>query len=158
MHILKTPLWAHNSVRGSFGHNLHDRWGGRFDPHESRMYAIHSTKVAFWICIKDLQAGIAPCASEVNPEATAICECISDPVGAEAILHDDNNVTAIVEIPHGNTAPFARPMADCFNDKRVSPGVRRPRDAGQKGEVSDLIRDTDDPLRKVHLTAPWTPN
>lgn len=110
------------------------------------MYAIHSTKVTFWICIEDLQAGIAPCASEVNPEATAICEGISDPMGAEAILNDDNNVTAIVEIPHRKTSPFARLKAYCFNDKRVCTSVRRPGDSSQKSEVSDLIRDTDQPL------------
>ena len=49
-------------------------------------------------------------------------------------------------------------MADCFNDKRISSGVRRPRDTDQKGGASDLIRDTDDPLRKAHLIAVWTPN
>lgn len=45
-------------------------------------------------------------------------------------------------------------MADCFNDKRVSSGVWRPRDTNQEGEVSDLIRDTNDPFRKAHLIAP----
>jgi hypothetical protein len=147
-------MGARFGARRSFRHNLHDRWGGRFDPYESRMYAIHSAEVAVWICVEDPQAGFVPCTSKVNPEASVVREGVSDPVSAEAILHNDDDVAAIVEIPHGDTAPFARPMADCFNDKRVSSRVWRPRDTNQKGEVSDLIRDTNDPFRKAHPIAP----
>jgi len=118
------------------------------------MYAIHSAQVAVWICVENPQAGFVPCTAKVNPQASVVREGVSDPVSAEAILRDDDNVAAIVEIPHGDTAPFARPMADCFNDKRVSSGIWRPRDTNQKGEVSDLIRDTNDPIRKAHLIAP----
>ena len=118
------------------------------------MYTIHSAQVAVWICVEDPQAGFVPCAAKVNPQASVVREGVSDPVSAEAILYDDDNVAAIVEIPHRDAAPFARSMADCFNDKRVSSGIWRPRDTNQKGEVSDLIRDTNDPIRKAHLIAP----
>jgi hypothetical protein len=118
------------------------------------MYTIHSAEVAVRICVEDTQAGFVPCTSKVNPQASVVREGVSDPVSVEPILHDDDNMAAIVEIPHGDTAPFARPMADCFNDKRISSGVRRPRDTNQKGEFSNLIRDTDDPFRKAHLIAP----
>jgi len=118
------------------------------------MYAIHSAKVAVWICVEDPQAGFVPCTAKVNPQASVVREGVSDPVSAEAILHNNDKVAAIVEIPHGETAPFARPMANCFNDKRVSSGIWRPRDTNQKGELSDLIRDTNDPFRKAHLIAP----
>jgi hypothetical protein len=118
------------------------------------MYAIHSAKVAVWICVEDPQAGFVPCTAKVNPQASVVREGVSDPVSAEAILHNNDKVAAIVEIPHGETAPFARPMANCFNDKRVSSGIWRPRDTNQKGELSDLIRDTNDPFRKAHLIVP----
>ncbi len=122
------------------------------------MYAIHSSKITFWICIENLQVSIVPYAAEVNPEAPAICEGISDPVCAKAILHDDDNVTTIVEIPYRNTSPFARLMANCLNDECVFPGVRGTRDASKKSKVSDLICDTDQPLRKAHLIASWALN
>lgn len=118
------------------------------------MYAVHSSKITFRIRIEDLQAGVAPCAAEVNPEAPFICEGISDPAGAPAVLHNDNNVTSIVEIPYRNTSPFTGLMADCLNDKRIFPGIRRTRDTNKNGKVSDLIRNTDQPFRKAHLTAP----
>ena len=118
------------------------------------MYAIHSAEVAVWICVEDPQVGFVPCTSKVNPEASVVSEGVSDPVSPEAILHDNDDVAAIVEIPHGDTSPFARPMADGFNDKRVSSCIWRPRDTSQQGEVCDLIRDTNDPFRKAHLIAP----
>ena len=118
------------------------------------MYTIHSAQVAVWICVEDPQAGFVPCTAKVNPQASVVREGVSDPVSAEAILYDDDNVAAIVEIPHRDAAPFARSMADCFNDKRVCSGIRRSRDTNQKSELSDLIRDTNDPFRKPHLIAP----
>jgi hypothetical protein len=108
------------------------------------VYAIHSAEVAVWIYVEDSQPSFVPCTSKVNPEATVVREGVSDPVSAEGILHDDDDVAAIVEIPHGNTAPFARPMADCFNDKRASSGVWRSRDTNQKASlvISFAIRMT----------------
>jgi hypothetical protein len=118
------------------------------------MDAIHSAEVSLRICVKDPQARFVPRASKVNPEATVVRKGVSDPVSAEAILHDDDDVAAVVQITYGKTAPFARLMADCFNDKRVCSGVWRPRDTNQKGESSDLIRDTNHPFRKAHLIIP----
>jgi hypothetical protein len=118
------------------------------------MYAIHSAEVAVWICVEDPQAGFVPCTSKVNPETSVVREGVSDPVSAEAILHDDDDVAAIVEIPHGDAAALTGATADGFDDERVFSGVWRPRDTNQKHEVSDLIRDTNDPFRKAHLIAP----
>src|ERR671923_986912 len=146
-------MGARFGARRSFRHNLHDRWGGRFDPHESRMYAIHSAEVAVWIGVEDPQAGLVPCTSKVNPEATVVHEGVSDPVSAEAILHDDDNVATIVEIAHGDAAVLTRATADGFDDERVFSGVWRPWDAYEKGELGDQVRDTHDLLRKSHLIA-----
>jgi len=117
------------------------------------MYAIHSAEVAVWICVEDPQAGFVPCTSKVNPEASVVREGVSDPVSAEAILHDDDNVAAIVEIPRGDAAALTGATADGFDDERVFSGVWRPWDAYEKGELGDRVRDTHDLLRKSHLIA-----
>jgi hypothetical protein len=115
------------------------------------MHSIHPAKVGLWIRIQDAQAGRPPCSPEVNPEATVVRKRIADPLGAGTILNDDDNSAAVVEIPHGDAASPTRPPADCFNDECVPSGVWRPRDAGENGEGSDRVRDTDEPLRKSHL-------
>jgi hypothetical protein len=69
----------------------------------------------------------------------------------EAMLHDDDDATAVVEISDRDAAPLTRSITDCFNDERISAGVRRPRDTREKGNVSDGVRDTNDLLRKSHL-------
>src|SRR5215470_20375896 len=97
-------MGARFGARRSFRHNLHDRWGGRFDPYESRMYAIHSAEIAVWICVEYLQAGRAPRSAQVNPETTVVRDRVADPVGAGAVLHDNDDARAVVEIPHGDTA------------------------------------------------------
>jgi hypothetical protein len=77
-------------------------------------------------------------------------------VGAEATLNDDDDSAAVVEIPHWDAAPLIRSTTDCLDDERASSGVRRPRDAREKGQVSDRVRETDDrfrKLRKSHLMA-----
>jgi hypothetical protein len=97
------------------------------------MHSIHPAKVGLWIGIEDPQPGRAPCPPEVNPEATVIRKRVADPVGAEAILNDDDDSAAIVEIPHWDAAPLTRSTTDCLDDERASSGVRRPRDASEKG-------------------------
>jgi hypothetical protein len=118
------------------------------------MYAIHSAEVAVWICIEDPQAGVAPCTSKVNPEASVVREGVSDPLSAETILHDDDNVAGIVDIPHGDATSLTGATADGFDDKSVFPGVWRPWDACDQGEIGDRVRDTYNLLRKSHLIAP----
>jgi hypothetical protein len=118
------------------------------------MYAIHSAEVAVWICVEDPQAGFVPCTSKVNPEARVVREGVSDPVSAEAILHDDDNVAAIVEITHGDATALTGATPDGFDDERVFSGVRRPWDAYEKGKLRDRVRDTHDLLRESHLIAP----
>ena len=138
----------------SFRHDLHDRWGGRFDPHENRMYAIHSAEVTVWICVEDPQAGRAPCSAQVNPEAIVVLERVADPVGTGTVLHDDDDAAAVVEIPHGDAAALTRSTAHRFDDERVFSGVWRPWDTYEKGELGDLVRETHDLLRNSHLIAP----
>jgi hypothetical protein len=146
-------MGARFGARRSFKHNLHDRWGGRLDPHESRMYTIHSLEVRLRISVEDPQAGFVPCTSKVNPEASVVREGVSDPVSAESILHADDNVAAIVEIPHGDSATLTGATVDGFDDERVFSGVWRPWDAYEKGELGDRVRDMHDLLRKSHLVA-----
>ena len=141
-------------ARRSFRHNLHDRWGGRFDPYESRMYAIHSTEVAVWICVEYPQAGRAPCSAQVNPEAIVVLERVADPLGAGTVLHDDDDAAAVIEISHGDTTALTRATADGFDDERVFSGVWRPWDAYEKGKFCNRVRDTHDLLRNSHLIAP----
>ena len=145
---------ARFGARRSFSYNLHDRWGCRFDPYESRMYAIHSAEVAVWICVEDPQAGQAPCSAQVNPEATVVLERVADPLGVGAVLHDDDDAPAVIEIPDGEATALTRATADGFDDERVFSRVWRPRDAYEKGKLGDRVRDTHDLLRKSHLIAP----
>src|SRR5215467_2143104 len=154
MRLTVALMGARFGARRSFRHNLHDRWGGRFDPHESRMYAIHSVEVVFWICVEDPQAGFVPCTSKVNPKVIVVREGVSDPVSAEAILDDDDNAPAIVEIAHGDTETLTRATADGFDDERVFSRVWRPWDAYNKGKPGDRVRNTHDVLRKSHLSPP----
>jgi len=147
-------MGARFGARRSFRHNLHYRWGGRFDPHENRMDAIHSAEVAVWICVEDPQAGQAPCSAQVNPEATVVLERVADPLGAGTVLHDDDDVAAVIEISHGDTTALTRATADGFDDERVFSRVWRPWDAYEKGKLGNRVRDTHDPLRKSHLIAP----
>jgi hypothetical protein len=140
-------------ARRSFTHNLHDRWSGRFDPHESRMYAIHSAEVAVWICVEDPHVGFVPCTSKMNPEASVVRESVSDPLSAKAIFHHDDNVAAIVEIADGDAAALTGATADGFDDERVFPRVWRPWDAYEKSKLGNRIRDTHDLLRNSHLIA-----
>jgi hypothetical protein len=45
-------MGARFGARRSFRHNLHDRWGGRFDAHASRMDAIHSLEVRLRVSVE----------------------------------------------------------------------------------------------------------
>jgi hypothetical protein len=54
-------------------------------------------------------------------------------VGVRAILNDNDDSAAVVEISHWDAASLTRSTTDCFDDQRVSPRVRRPRDASEKG-------------------------
>jgi hypothetical protein len=54
-------------------------------------------------------------------------------VGVRAILNDNDDSAAVVEISHRDAAPLTRSTTDGFDDQRVSPRVRRPRDASEKG-------------------------
>jgi hypothetical protein len=89
----------------------------------------------------------------VNPETTVVRERVADPVGAGAVLHDNDDAPAVVEIPHGDTAALTRATADGFDDERVFSGVWRPWDTYEKGELGDRVRDTHDLLRNSHLIA-----
>jgi len=115
------------------------------------MHSIHAAKVGLWISIHNPQARRPPCSAEVNPETPVVCKRVPDPLGMEAMLHDDDDATAVVEISDRDAAPLTRSITDCFNDERISAGVRRPRDTREKGNVSDGVRDTNDLLRKSHL-------
>lgn len=115
------------------------------------MHSIHAAKVGLWISIHNPQASRPPCSTEVNPETPVVCKRVPDPLGMEAMLDDDDDSTAVVEIPDRDAAPLTRPIADCFNDERISAGVRRPRDTRKKGNVGDGVRDTNNLLRKSHL-------
>src|SRR5262245_25954082 len=130
-------MGARFGARRSFRHNLHDRLSGRFDPHESRVYAIRSPEVAVLIRVEDPQAGFVPRTAKVNREVSVVGEGVSDSLSAAAILHDDDEVAAIVEIPHGDTVALTRATVDGFDDERVFSGVWRPWDTDRKGEVSD---------------------
>jgi hypothetical protein len=99
------------------------------------MHSIHAAKVGLWISIHNPQARRPPCSAEVNPETPVVCKRVPDPLGMEAMLDDDDDATAVVEIPDRDAAPLTRPIADCFNDERISAGVRRPRDTREKGNV-----------------------
>jgi hypothetical protein len=55
-------------------------------------------------------------------------------VCAEAILDDDHNVAAVIEIPRGDGA-VCPTDADCFNDKRVSLGVWKLRGIPSKNSI-----------------------
>jgi hypothetical protein len=82
-------------------------------------------------------------------------------MGAEAILNDDENSAPLVEIADGDAAPLPRSTTDGLDDESVSSGVRRPRDAGEKGQISDRVRETGDRLRyflKSHPRALKLPN
>jgi len=65
----------------------------------------------------------------VNPEATVVRERVADPVGAGAVLDDDDDAPAVVEIAHGDAAALTRATADGFDGERVFSGVWRPWDA-----------------------------
>ena len=91
----------------SFGYNLHDRWGSRFDPNKACVDAIHATKIAFWINVKKSQTSGLPLSAKMNSEATVVGKCVADPVGVGATLDHDDDVAAVVEITHGNTVSFA---------------------------------------------------
>jgi hypothetical protein len=97
------------------------------------MHSIHLPQVRLWICIENHQPSRAPCPPEVNPESTVIRERVADPLGAKAILNDDEDSAPLVEIAHGDAVPLARSTTDGLDDKGVSSGVRRPRDADEKG-------------------------
>jgi len=148
-----TLMRARFTARRSFRYDLHDRRGGRFEPHESRMRTIHPAKINLRVCFEDPQPGLAPYSAQVNSEAAVIREGVADPLGAGTVFHNDDDAPAVVEIPYGDTAPFTRPVADCFNDKRVCSRIWRPRDTNQQGEFSELIRDANDPFWKAHLNA-----
>ena len=62
------------------------------------MHSIHAAKVGLWISIHNPQAGRPPCSAEVNPETPVVCKRVPDPLGMEAMLHDDDDATAVVEI------------------------------------------------------------
>jgi hypothetical protein len=115
------------------------------------MHSIHAAKVGLWISIHNPQARRPPCSTEVNPETPVVCKRVPDPLGMEAMLDDDDDATAVVEIPDRDAAPLTRPRADCFNDERIFAGVWRPRDTREKGSVSDGVCDTNNLLRKSHL-------
>ena len=117
------------------------------------MHLIHAAKVAFRICIDQLQARGPPRPAKVNPEVTVVRERIADPVAAGAALRYDNNMATVVEIPDGEAAPSARPVTDGFNDQRIVTSVRRPRDTGQKSKVCERVRNTYGQPGQVHLTA-----
>src|SRR5262245_18831651 len=118
------------------------------------MYAIHSAEIAVWICVKDPQAGRAPCSTQVNPEATVVLERVADPLGAGTVLHDNHDARAVAEIPHRDTAALTRATADGFDNERVFSRVWRAWDAHEKGKLGNRVRDTHDLLRKSHLIAP----
>jgi hypothetical protein len=80
------------------------------------MHSIHPAKVSLWICIEHPQPGRAPRSLEVNPEAAVIRKRVADPVGARAILNDDDDAAAVVEIPHWDAAPLTRSTTDRFDD------------------------------------------
>jgi hypothetical protein len=86
----------------------------------------------------------------VNPEATLVRERVADPVGVGAVLHDNDNAAPIVEIPHWDAAPLTRATANGFDDEGVFPGVWRPWDADEQGEIRDRVRDPHELLRKSH--------
>jgi hypothetical protein len=72
------------------------------------MHSIHPAKVGLCICIEDPQAGGAPSSAEVNPEASVVCQRVADPLGAGAILDDDDDAAAVVQIPYGDAPPLTR--------------------------------------------------
>jgi hypothetical protein len=118
------------------------------------MHSIHLAKVRLWIGIEDPQPRQAPCPPEVNPQVTVIRKRVADPIGAAALLNDDDESVAVVEISHRDAAPLTRSTTDGLDDERVPSGVRRPRDASEKGQVSNRVRETGDrlgKLRKSHL-------
>jgi len=117
------------------------------------MYAIHSAEIAGWISVEHSQAGLVPGTSQMNLQAIVGRESVSDPLSAAAILHDDDDAAAIVEIPHGDPVALTGATADGFDDKRVFPGVRRSWDAYEQGNLGDRVRDTHDRLRNSHLIA-----
>src|SRR5215475_12385699 len=117
------------------------------------MYAIHPAEVAVWICIEDPQAGRAPCSAQVNSEATVVLERVADPLGVRAVLHDDDDAAAVIEISHGDATALTRATADGFDDERVFSRVWRPWDAHEKSKLGNRVRDTHDLLRKSHLIA-----
>ena len=70
------------------------------------MHSIHAAKVGLWISIHNPQTGRPPCSAEVNPETPVVCKRVPDPLGMEAMLDDDDDSTAVVEIPDRDAAPL----------------------------------------------------
>ncbi len=103
-----TLMRARFTARRSFRYDLHDRRGGRFEPHESRMHTIHPAKINLRVCVEDPQPGLAPYSAQVKSEAAVIREGVADPLGAGTVFHNDDDAPAVVEIPYGDTAPFTR--------------------------------------------------
>ena len=86
------------------------------------MYAIHSAEITGWICLEHSQARFLPYTAQMNSEPILVRKSVLDPLSAKAILHDDDDVAAIVEIPHGDPVALTGATADGFDDKRVLSG------------------------------------